>query len=89
MKGVVRGSCVGRKSRRVERGSERAGLVCAMPYKAAINAASGLIEEFLLPHSPGVPVSVLKAVVMVIEEALQEPDRGGQQATPAAQEVTQ
>jgi hypothetical protein len=56
-------------------------------HKDAINAATGLIEEFLLPGSPGVPVSVLKAVVMVIEEALQEPDCRQPIRTP--QEVTQ
>ncbi len=46
----------------------------ASRHSDAINAAAGLIDEFSVPHSRGVPVSVLKAVAMVIEEALQEPE---------------
>ena len=54
-------------------------------HSEVINAAAGFVEEFPAPR--GVPVSVVKAMMMVIEEALQEPD--GKQPTPAAQEVTQ
>jgi len=43
-------------------------------HSSAINSVVGFIEEFSMPHSPGVPISVLRAAVMVIEEALQEPD---------------